>query len=121
MFANGGTISDAITSCASTSPRAAAERVTDRGGSGDTASRIRCLRLGERDHGVMPHYRQQCPAGCDELADPFRERGAEIFPVERELDVGAQEVELLADVVAAARRSASRAPSPRRAAARSRR
>src|SRR5438034_3398918 len=95
VFANGGTISAAMTSRASTSPRASAS-ATGRGSSGTTAPRMR-LRASSSE--ITRALRQ--PASLDEVAHPFGQRRAEVFSVERELDVGVQEVELLPDVVAA--------------------
>src|ERR1700674_3811137 len=98
VFANGGTISDAITSSARTSPRAR-PRANGRGASGATASRIRCWASCSE---ITTSHELGEASPTRELADPFGERGTEIGSVEGHFDVGSEIIDFLADVVAAA-------------------
>src|SRR5262245_9718414 len=98
VFANGGTGSPATMSCARTRPRAAS-RLYGTGASTPTASRIAaCASASE----ITPLGVSHRPARRDVGAQPFAEGRAEVGPVERELHVGSQEVDLLADVVTTA-------------------
>src|SRR5439155_2214122 len=98
VFANGGTRSRATTSSARTSPRAS-RRANGRGVSGATAPRIvACASSSAITPTGVPHR----PTRGDVLAQPLTEGRSEVTAVERELDVRAQEIDLLTDVVSTA-------------------
>src|ERR1700687_4441557 len=95
VLANGGTGSRAAHFCASTSPRAT-RRANERGANGVTASRIvDCA----ASSGITPRGVSHGPTIGDVRAQPFAEGRPEVGAVERDLDVCAQEVALLTDVV----------------------
>ena len=98
------------------------ERRRPRGERGDRGEDLG-LDVGERDHAadrsqwlLVPE-----PAALGDVGEDLLELGAEVGPVERELDVRPQEVDLLADVVAAGLERRSRRPSASRGAGRWRR
>src|SRR5438477_8684960 len=98
VFANGGTRSRATTSSARTSPRAS-RRANERGGSGATASRIVAC---ASSSSITPTEVSHRPTRGDIFAQPLTESRSEITAVERELDVRAQKIDLLTDVVSTA-------------------
>src|SRR5689334_7756622 len=100
VFGNGGTASGAVTCSARTSPRAS-RRSTSTGASGVTAPKIAAWTSAR---GITPTRSREAIA--HERAQVRGQLGSEVGPVEGDLDVGAEEVELLADVVATVREHA---------------
>src|SRR2546423_3705900 len=100
VLANGGTASPAITSRVVTRP-SASRTGTVTGASGATAPRISRWTSAS---GIMGRSGETAPA--HDLDDHRLDVRREVGPVERELEVGSQEVDLHAGVVAAVREAA---------------
>src|SRR5215212_6458032 len=106
VFGKGGTASGAVTCSASTRP-SASRRPTSIGSSRGTAPKIAACTSASGISGTEPTRLTSRQLVAHQRAQVVGELGSEIGPREGELDVGAEEVELLADVVATVREHAA--------------